>query len=89
MKKTDLGACFMCDKPASHAHFYDEARGFFAVGEEPRTCEACGKKLDGMSKTERAAALAAFTATAHPPRGRDAFEDAAIRSAELRRRAKS
>lgn len=86
---TGLGACFMCGEPASHAHFYDAARGFFAVGEEPRTCEACGKKLDGMSKEERAAALSAFAATAEPPRGRNALEDAAIRSSELRRRAKS
>ena len=86
---THLGACFMCGEPASHAHFYDETCGFFAVGEEPRTCEACGKKLDGLSRPERAAALSAFTTTAEPPRGSNALEDAAIRSAELRRRAKA
>ena len=84
-----FGPCFRCAAPAVSAHFYDEACGFFAVGEEPRVCAACDREIDAMSKEERAALFGTFTTTPEPPRGRNALEDALMRNAELHRRAKA
>jgi len=84
--------CFMCaDKgvktEATHTFFFDISRGFFAVGEEPRTCQAHADVIRECSDEERAVLLGRFEATDEPPnRTTNPIDDAIVRSNDLKRR---
>ncbi len=82
--------CFRCGEPGTNLTTYDVCVGFFPIGGEPATCDACKEAIGEMSDADRAAAYVDFETTREAPSGsRDPIADILAREHEIKNRAKS